>query len=105
MLSFSIRTKHTEKIFLKFGLTQLSKKEHIKKQIAKIMSLPLVPKKEISNFMKQRIDVLSNINSKFDRLTDYVLNTYVEDPRFTSNIWNHFDLIGERSGTNDHLEG
>ena len=64
----------------------LSKEEHIKKQIANIISLPLVPKKEMSNFMEQMIDVLSNIDSKFDRLTDYVLNTYVEDARFTSNI-------------------
>ena len=55
--------------------------------------------------MEQIIDVLSNIDSKFDRLTDYVLNTYVEDVRFAFNIWNHFDLIVERSRTNNHLEG
>ena len=66
----------------------------------------MVPKKkEISNFMEQIIDVLSNIDSKLDRLTAYILNTYLEDARFTSNIWNHFDLIGERSRTNNHLEG
>ena len=39
--------------------------------------------------------IIDKIDPKFDRLTDYVLNTYVEDARFTSNIWNHFDLIGE----------
>ena len=48
---------------------------------------------------------LSNIDSKFERLADYVLNISVEDASFTSNIWNHFDLIGERSHTNDDLEG
>ena len=55
--------------------------------------------------MEQIIDVLFDINSKFDRLTGYVLNTYAEDARFTFNIWNHFALIGERSRTNNHLEG
>ncbi|CAF2885444.1 unnamed protein product [Rotaria sp. Silwood2] len=89
----------------KYGLKQLSKEEHIKRQIANIISLPLVPKNEINNFMEQIIDVLFNIDSKFDKLTDYILNTYVEDPLFTSNIWNHFDSIGERSRTNNHLEG
>ena len=34
--------------------------------------------------MEQTIDVLFTIDSKFDRLTDYILNTYVEDARFTS---------------------
>ena len=55
------------------------------------MSLLLVPKREISNFMEQIIDVLSNIDSKFDRLIDYVVNIYVENARLTSSIWNHFD--------------
>ncbi|CAF5155695.1 unnamed protein product, partial [Rotaria sp. Silwood1] len=29
----------------------------------------------------------------------------VEDGRFSSVLWNHFDSIGERSRTNNHLEG
>ena len=36
--------------------------------------------------MAQIIDVLSNIDSKFDRLTDYVFNTHIEDIRFIFNI-------------------
>ena len=44
-----------------------------------IISLPLIPNKEINNFMEQTIDILSNINSKFDRLTNYILNIYVGD--------------------------
>ncbi|CAF1017368.1 unnamed protein product [Rotaria sp. Silwood1] len=89
----------------KYGLTKLSKEQNIRRQIANIISLPLVPTNEINNFMERIIDVLSNIDSKFDKLTDYVLNTYVEDGRFSSVLWNHFDSIGERSRTNNHLEG
>ena len=93
------------KKILKYGLKQSSKEEHIKKLIATIIILTLVPKKEISNVMEQIIDVLSTIDSKFDRLTDYVFNTYVKGARFTSNIWNHFDLTSERSCTNNYVEG
>ena len=55
--------------------------------------------------MEQIIDVLSNIDSKFDRLTDYVFNTYVEDVRFTSSVWNYFDLVDEKYRTNNYREG
>ncbi|CAF2838644.1 unnamed protein product [Rotaria sp. Silwood2] len=89
----------------KYGLTKLSKEQHIRRQIANIISLPLVPTNEINNFMERIIDILSNIDSKFDKLTDYVLNTYVEDGRFSSVFWNHFNSIGERSRANNHLEG
>ncbi|CAF1970830.1 unnamed protein product [Rotaria magnacalcarata] len=57
----------------KYSLTKLSKQQHIRTQIANIISLPLVPKNEINNFMEHIIDVLSNIDSKFDKLTDYVI--------------------------------
>ena len=53
--------------------------------------------------MEQIIDALSNIDWIFNRLTDYVLNTYVEDAPFISNIWKQFDFIGERSRTNNYL--
>ncbi|CAF2181637.1 unnamed protein product [Rotaria magnacalcarata] len=48
----------------KYSLTKLSKQQHIRTQIANIISLPLVPKNEINNFMEHIIDVLSNIDSK-----------------------------------------
>ena len=53
------------KKILKSGLKQLSKEEHIQEQIVNIIGLLLVAKKEI-------INVLSNIDSKFDRLPGYV---------------------------------
>ncbi|CAF3135168.1 unnamed protein product [Rotaria socialis] len=89
----------------KYDLVKLSKEEHIRRQIANIISLPLVPTNEINNCMEQIIDVLCNIDSKFEKFTDYVLNNYVEDARSSSDIWNHFDSIGERSHTNSHVEG
>ena len=58
----------------------------------------------MNNFVEQIIDILSNIGSRFDRLSDHVLNTYVEDARFASDIWKYFDSIGERSRTNNYQE-
>ena len=51
------------------------------------------------------MDELCNVDSKFDKLTDYILNNYIEDARILFHIWNHFDSIGERPRTKNHLEG
>ncbi|CAF4465177.1 unnamed protein product, partial [Didymodactylos carnosus] len=89
----------------KYGLVKLSKEENIRREIANIISLPLIPPNEINNCMERIIDELSNINSKFDRLTDYIINNYIDEGRFSVDMWNHFDNIGERPRTNNHLEG
>ena len=89
----------------KYGLVKLSKQENIRRRIANIISLPMVPKDEINHCMERIIDELCNVDSKFDKLTNYILNNYIEDARFPFHIWNHFDSIGERPRTNNHLEG
>jgi hypothetical protein len=55
--------------------------------------------------MEKIIDELSDYDSKLEKLTDYVINNYIEDAGFPSSMWNHFDTIGERPRTNNHLEG
>ena len=67
-----------------------------------MVSLPMVPQDDC---MEQIIVELRNVNSKSDKLTDYILNNYVEDASFVFHIWNHFDSIGEGPRTNNHLEG
>ncbi|CAF1503828.1 unnamed protein product [Didymodactylos carnosus] len=89
----------------KYGLVKLAKQENIRRQIANIISLPLVPKDQINHCMEVIIDELCNADSKFDKLTDYILNNYTEDARFSFDMWNHFDSIDERPRTNNHVEG
>ena len=91
-----------EKVEKKISLVKLSKQENIRRQIANMISLSMVPQDDC---MKQIIVELCNVNSKSDKLTDYILNNYVEDAGFLFHIWNHFDSIGERPRTNNHLEG
>ncbi|CAF1538925.1 unnamed protein product, partial [Didymodactylos carnosus] len=88
----------------KHDLVYLAKQENIRCEIANIISLPLVSRVQINHCMEVIIDELCNTDSKFDKLTDYILNNYTEDVYFSSNIWNNFDSIGERSRTNNHLE-
>ena len=73
----------------------LSKQENIRRQIANIISLPMVPQDELSHCMERIIDKLLNINTKFDKLTDYIVNNYNDDARFPFDMWNHFDSLGQ----------
>ncbi|CAF3764873.1 unnamed protein product [Rotaria magnacalcarata] len=89
----------------KYNLVTLSKQENIRRQIANIIALPLIPPNEVNNCMEKIIDELCNYDTKFEKLTDYVIKKYIEDARFPVQMWNHFDTIGQRPHTNNHLEG
>ena len=85
----------------KYDLTKLSKQELIRRHI---ISLAMVPQDELNHCMERIIDELLNINTKFDKLTDYIVNNYIDDARFPFDMWNHFDSLGQRPRTNNHLE-
>ena len=65
--------KNVWKKIKNYGLVKLSKQENIRRQIANIISLPLIPPNEINNSMEKIIDELRAVNSKFDKLTDYII--------------------------------
>ena len=85
-----------KKVKNKYNLVKLSKQEHIRHQIDNIISLLMILQDEVNHCMGQIIDKLRNVHSKFDKLTDYISNNYIEDVYFPFHIWNHFDSIGER---------
>ena len=86
----------------RYGLVKLSKQENNRRQLANIISLLMVPQGKINHCMERIIDELCNVDSRFDQLTDYILNNYIEDACFPFHMWNHFDSIDERSRTNNH---
>ena len=88
-----------------YGLVKLPKQENIRREVGNIISLPMVPQDAINHCMEKIIDELCNVDSKIDKLTDYILNNFIEDARFPFHIWNYFDSICERPLTNNHLEG
>ena len=65
----------------------------------------MVPQGELNRCMRRIIHELLNINTKFDKLTDYIVNNYIDDARFPFYMWNYFDSLGQRARMNDHLEG
>ncbi|CAF2411715.1 unnamed protein product [Rotaria sp. Silwood2] len=67
--------------------------------------LPILPPDEINNAFCNIIEDLSNIHVKFWKLTDYILETYIEEPIYPRSFWNLFDLIEIRPKTNNHIEG
>ena len=85
--------KNVWKKIKNYGLVKLSKQENIRRQIVNIISLPLIPPNEINNSMEKIIDELCDVNSKFYKLTDYIINNYIDDGRFPLCMWNHFDTI------------
>ena len=91
-----------EKKVKDYGLVKLSQQANIRHQIPHIISLSMVLQDEINHCMKQIIDELCNVDSKFDKLTDSILNNYIEDVRFPFHIWNHLDSMDKRPRTNNH---
>ena len=69
--------KNVWKKIKNYGLVKLLKQENIRRNI---ISLPLISPNEINNSMEKIID---DVNSKFDKLTDYIINNYIDDGRFS----------------------
>jgi hypothetical protein len=89
----------------KRGLVRLSKDTEARRQIANLLSLPLLPPNEINTAMSNIIEEISNVHNNFTKLTDYILHTYIDNPRYPISFWNLFDVIGTRPRTNNHVEG
>ena len=89
----------------KKGLVSYAKGDDARREIANILMLPSLPPQEIEGVFCNIIEDISNINSRFLKLTDYVLRTYIENALFPPSFWNLFDLIGVRPKTNNHVEG
>ncbi|CAF1540199.1 unnamed protein product [Adineta ricciae] len=89
----------------KKGLIPYSKGDEARRQIANILSLPLLPPQKIQIAFCDIIEELSGVNARFLKLTDYILRTYIDNAIFPSSFWNVFDLIGIRPRTNNHVEG
>ncbi|CAF0995283.1 unnamed protein product [Didymodactylos carnosus] len=89
----------------KYNLVQLAKEEETRRELANILALPLLPPSRIDEAFSNIVENISNISPRFLKLTDYILKTYVENPRFEVDFWNHFDLISVRPRTNNHVAG
>ncbi|CAF3885080.1 unnamed protein product, partial [Didymodactylos carnosus] len=65
----------------KYNLVQLGKEEETRRELANILALPLIPPNRIDEAFSDIVENISNISPRFLKLTDYILKTYVENPR------------------------
>ncbi|CAF3512276.1 unnamed protein product [Rotaria sp. Silwood2] len=77
----------------------------IKKNIADIISLPMIP----VDLVRQRFNLISrqllSKNVSFNSFISYVRRTYINSKKFPIASWNHFSFLGTRPRTNNHVEG
>ena len=81
----------------KFNLTDpIEIRTYIRRQIVNIISLSMVPPDELNHCMERIVDELLKMNTKFNKLTDDIVNNYIDNARFPVDIWNPFDLFGQQ---------
>ncbi|CAF1532648.1 unnamed protein product, partial [Rotaria magnacalcarata] len=93
--------KHVKKLHLPDEL----QKESVKRQLANILSLPLLPINKIIAAFHDAADSLVIINRNFQTFVDYVEKTYITSPKFNPVNWNHYNTLSNRPRTNNHVEG
>jgi hypothetical protein len=77
------------------------KRENVKREVANILSLPLLPPNKIIPAFQDSVDTLLSINSNFHTFLNYVEKTYIIDSKFNSLNWNHYATISDRPRTNN----
>ena len=83
------------------GLAEELKKESVKREVANILSLPLLPPNKIHAAFQDSVDAFLSINSNFLTFLNYVQKTYIINAKFNSLNWNHYPTLSDRPRTNN----
>jgi hypothetical protein len=75
--------------------------EDIKREIANIVALPLIPPQEIITRFEYSSDMLQSSNTDFEPFINYIKKNYIINPRFNSINWNHYSTLCNRPRTNN----
>jgi hypothetical protein len=86
-------------------LVSMAKNVMARRQIANMISLALIP----ASLVRQRFAIIKNdlhsYNPAFSPFLNYFRRTYIDSRKFPIESWNHFEHLGTRPRTNNHLEG
>ena len=77
----------------------------VRKYIADLISLPMVPKHRVRQAFDINSQQLCSEYPIFKSFILYVRRTFINNKRYTIDTWNHFDFLGIRPRTNNHVEG
>lgn len=86
-------------------LTALTKRDAVNREIANIIALPLIPSIRIRHQFRIVATKLLAESRLFLPFVNYVRRTYLNNSRFPIKSWNHYDHLGTRPRTTNHLEG
>lgn len=91
--------------FVLQGLINLVRENDIRRHIANLIALPMIPK----HLVRQQFDLISKQlcreNKSFNQFIMYVRRTYINSRRFSIVAWNHYNHLGTHPRTNNHVEG
>ncbi|CAF4244590.1 unnamed protein product, partial [Adineta steineri] len=93
--------KNIMKRLKKLRLNDELKKDNVKREIANVLSLPLLPPNKITAAFFDTVEVLESINRNFKPFLNYVEKTYVINANFDSLNWNHYPTLSNRPRTNN----
>jgi hypothetical protein len=86
-------------------LVTLAREKSIKRCIADLIALPMLP----VHLIRQRFDFISQQlhleNKLFDPFISYFRKTYIRSRTYPIVAWNHYNHLGTRPRTNNHVEG
>jgi hypothetical protein len=91
--------------FVYLELVSEAREAPMKRHIANLIALPMVPTYLVRQRFKMISKQLSYENPSFDRFILYFRRTYINSKRFPIPSWNHYNFLGTRPRTNNHLEG
>ncbi|CAF3448019.1 unnamed protein product [Rotaria sp. Silwood2] len=94
-------TKSIMKNSKQLHLSDEIKKQAVKREIANILSLPLLPPNKIEAAFHDSVDVLQAINPNFGPLLNYIEKTYIVNAKFKISNWNHYHTLCNRPRTNN----
>ncbi|CAF4142991.1 unnamed protein product, partial [Rotaria sordida] len=82
-----------------------AREKNIQKHIVDLIGLPMVP----TNLVRERFEIISQElcweDLSFKPFISYLRRTYINSKQFPITSWNHYNYLGTRSRTNNHLEG
>ena len=103
-LLFSIKCSFHQSNYFE-DLVVLARKNMVHREIANIIALPLLPSSLVRNRFNTIARTLTSYSNSFLPFVNYVRRTYLNNSRFPIESWNHYNYLGTRPRTNNHLEG
>lgn len=90
-----------KRLRLDIDINQDFKLPTVKRQLANIISLALIPPNKIEHLFARSARTLLRINNKFALFVSYMEKTYIINSKYNQLNWNHYATLTDRPRTNN----